>query len=122
MHGSGRLIAVLEPRSATSRRNVFQKQWPEALSQADTVLIAPLYQPHKIAEDQRLDVDSVVSELLAMGKTARLLDVAGMVEYLSAESEHGDTVVVMSSGGFDGLIDKLLAALGGRASLRPSPS
>lgn len=122
VHGSGRLIAVLEPRSATSRRNVFQKQWPEALSQADTVLIAPLYQPHKIAEDQRLDVDSVVSELLAMGKTARLLDVAGMVEYLSAESEHGDTVVVMSSGGFDGLIDKLLAALGGRASLRPSPS
>ena len=113
VHGDGRLIAVFEPRSATSRRNVFQQDFPAALAEADETLLAPLFAPEKIAEAERLDVARVVTDLEARGRSAALLPTPeAMVEKLVREGRPGDTVVVMSSGGFGGLIEKLLAALG----------
>src|SRR5207244_9618272 len=41
-HGPGKLIAAFEPRSATSRRNVFQQGFCESLSVADEVVLAQL--------------------------------------------------------------------------------
>ena len=48
--GPGKLIAAFEPRSATSRRNVFQNEFADALSVADEVVLAPLYAPEKVPE------------------------------------------------------------------------
>ena len=48
VHGAGRLIAVFEPRSGTSRRNVFQEQFVGALASADEVVLAPVFAPEKI--------------------------------------------------------------------------
>lgn len=109
--GGGRLVAVFEPRSATSRRKIFQDQYPQALAVADEVVLAPLFAPEKIPEEQRLDIDAVAGELRAMGRLAWVLDVESTVERLAESLAPGDTVVVMSSGAFGGLHEKLLAAL-----------
>src|SRR5262249_25442176 len=46
--GSGKRVAVFEPRSASSRRSVFQTQFADALTAADEVVLAPLFQPEKV--------------------------------------------------------------------------
>jgi len=112
VHGPGRLVAVFEPRSATSRRAVFQDDLPEALSRADHVVLGALHAPEGIPAAERLDPARVVAELDRRGIEAlHLPEVGDIVEHLAAWCESGDAVVVMSSGGFGGLIDRLLAAL-----------
>ena len=49
-YGPGKLIAAFEPRSATSRRAVFQHDFADALSVADEVVLAPLYAPEKVPD------------------------------------------------------------------------
>jgi UDP-N-acetylmuramate: L-alanyl-gamma-D-glutamyl-meso-diaminopimelate ligase len=114
VHGSGRLIAVFEPRSSTSRRNVFRYDLPQALRCADQVFVAPLYQPEKVPAHERLDIQGVIADINATNCPASLLPVDQIVTQLAASCTPGDTVVVMSSGGFDGLIDRLLHALEAR--------
>lgn len=114
LHGPGRLWAVFEPRSATAKRNVFQTDLVTALAEADGALIAPLHAPEKVPAGERLDPDRVAADLRALGREAACLaPVEVMVEYLAPRLTEGDTVVVMSSGGFDGLPGKLLARLNG---------
>jgi len=111
-HRRGNLVAVFEPRSATSRRKVFEKIFPEALAVADRVVLAPIFAPEKIPAEDRLDLDSVLAGIHARGKEAALLPNADAIaEELAASLVPGDTVVVMSSGGFDGLHEKLLDGL-----------
>src|SRR5205823_15086587 len=62
-YGPGKLIAAFEPRSATSRRAVFQDDFADALSAADEVVLAPLYAPEKVPEGERLDVEKVAADL-----------------------------------------------------------
>jgi UDP-N-acetylmuramate: L-alanyl-gamma-D-glutamyl-meso-diaminopimelate ligase len=111
-HGEGRLVAVFEPRSATSRRSVFQQRFVEALAVADRVVLAALHAPEGIPREQRLDPGKVVADLERGGTAAALIaEVPQIVEHLLQTCREGDTVVVMSSGGFGGLIERLLAAL-----------
>jgi UDP-N-acetylmuramate: L-alanyl-gamma-D-glutamyl-meso-diaminopimelate ligase len=112
-HGKGRLFAVFEPRSATSRRAVFQQDFADAFSVADEVVVAPLYDPHKIPEAQRFDPERMAADLRGRNVPARLIDgVDAIVQQVAERSKPGDTVVVMSSGSFGGIHDKLLARLG----------
>jgi UDP-N-acetylmuramate: L-alanyl-gamma-D-glutamyl-meso-diaminopimelate ligase len=111
LHG-GRVIAVFEPRSATSRRSVFQREFAVALGTADAVLLAALHAPEGIPEAERLDPRRVVADVQAAGTPAFYFErVEEIVEQLVELCRAGDTVLVMSSGGFGGLIDSLLAAL-----------
>jgi UDP-N-acetylmuramate: L-alanyl-gamma-D-glutamyl-meso-diaminopimelate ligase len=59
-----------------------------------------------------LSVEAVVSALTASGIHARVIPhVPEIVETIAREAREGDRVVIMSNGGFDGIHDKLLAAL-----------
>lgn len=111
--GPGRLIAAFEPRSATSRRKVFQDAFATALTVADEVVLAPLYQPEKLPPDDRLDVEALAKDLRNAGIPARVIEsVDATVERLAERAVPGDTVVVMTSGSYGGLHDKLLERLG----------
>jgi len=111
--GPGKLIAAFEPRSATSRRAVFQRDFADALAVADEVVLAPLYAPEKIAADQRLDVERVAADLRREDVPARVIGSADdMAVHIAERSVPGDTVVIMSSGDFGGLHEKVLEALG----------
>jgi len=112
-HGPGKLIAAFEPRSATSRRNVFQADFADALSVADEVVLAPLYAPEKVPEGERLDVERLAADLRRVDVPARLVPtVEATVAHIADRASPGDTVLVMSSGDYGGLHEKLLARLG----------
>jgi UDP-N-acetylmuramate: L-alanyl-gamma-D-glutamyl-meso-diaminopimelate ligase len=111
-----RVWAIYEPRSATSRRNIFQREIAEALSLADYITIPALFKPEKVPEGERLDENRLVQDLRAMGRTAwHLGDVASIIRKVCEEARSGDLIVIMSNGGFGGIYEKLPAALGSSA-------
>lgn len=111
--GPGKLIAAFEPRSATSRRNVFQTGFVDALATADEVVLAPLYAPEKVPAGERLDVEQVAADLRSRDVPARVIATPdATAEHVSERAAPGDTVVVMSSGDYGGLHEKLLLRLG----------
>jgi UDP-N-acetylmuramate: L-alanyl-gamma-D-glutamyl-meso-diaminopimelate ligase len=107
-----RLWAIFEPRSNTTRRNVFQRELPDALGLADAVCVSAVPDPEKFAPDERLDPEQVMADIRSKGVPAFYeTDADAIVERLKAEAGDGDVVVVFSNGGFDGIHGKLLAAL-----------
>jgi UDP-N-acetylmuramate: L-alanyl-gamma-D-glutamyl-meso-diaminopimelate ligase len=112
-----RLWAIFEPRSATSRRRVFQEEFPKAFHGADRVIIADLFAPDKIPQDQRLDPRRVVRDLVADGVQALFGPTPEeIIKTMGPELQEGDVVCIMSSGGFGGLHEKLLSVLRERRS------
>jgi UDP-N-acetylmuramate: L-alanyl-gamma-D-glutamyl-meso-diaminopimelate ligase len=107
-----RLWAVLEPRSNTLRRKVFQHELAQSLSLADEVVLADVFKSEAIPEAERLNPAAVVAEVNANGKPARLLSNAdAIVETISTELRSGDVVAILSNGGFGGIYEKLPAKL-----------
>jgi len=112
-YGPGKLIIAFEPRSATSRRSVFQADFADALSVADEVVLAPLYAPEKVPEGERLDVERLAADLRREDIPARLIaSVEETAAHLADRAAPGDTIVIMSSGDYGNLHDKVLRRLG----------
>ncbi|MGB9031461.1 MAG: UDP-N-acetylmuramate:L-alanyl-gamma-D-glutamyl-meso-diaminopimelate ligase [Acidobacteriaceae bacterium] len=113
------LWAVLEPRSNTLRRNIFEGELVDSLSLADHVVLAGVFHSEQIPKAQRLHPENVVSALQRAGKDAVLLQNAdAIVTNLAPRLGSGDVVAILSNGGFDGIYEKLPAALERRS--RPS--
>ncbi len=111
--GEGRLIAIFEPRSYTSRTRVFQQDYARAFADADRVIVAAAHPPGKVPEGQRLSEPELVESVRRGGTPAELVPtVDAIVERLAAELRDGDRVVILSNGGFGGIHAKLLQALG----------
>ena len=107
-----RLWAILEPRSSTLRRKVFQSELAESLSLADQVVLAGIFKSEAIPEPDRLEPEAVVAALEASRTPARLLETAdAIVELIAPELREGDVVAILSNGGFGGIYDKLPARL-----------
>lgn len=125
--GGRRLWAIFEPRSNTSRRNIFQDHYAQAFGAADLVVIAPPQDLERIAEDERMDAGRLVRDLRAGGTEAFLWGVApsggaesllgadaiaaDIASRLVANAMPDDVIAVLSNGGFGGLHGKLLAGL-----------
>lgn len=109
-----RLWAVVEPRSNTLRRNVFEQELTDSLSIADQVILAAVYQATNIPADQILHPEHIVQALQARGCSARQLhDVTAIIDHLTQNLQSGDVVAILSNGGFDGIYQKLPEALRG---------
>jgi UDP-N-acetylmuramate: L-alanyl-gamma-D-glutamyl-meso-diaminopimelate ligase len=108
-----RLIAVYEPRSATSRRKTFQVEFAEAFAHADEVIVGRMFDPGKIPATERFDPERLALDLHRAGtKASYTPDVENIVKQLAASAAPGDVVCVLSSGSFDGLHDRLLDEIG----------
>ncbi len=108
-----RVWAVFEPRSASSCRRIFQRDFTRAFGEsgADETLIATVFRS-SLPEHERLSVDDLVKDLCAAGRRARYVGgVDSIVDTIVNERRDGDVVVVMSNGGFDGLHRKLVTRL-----------
>ena len=115
-----RLWVVFEPRSATTRRRVFQEAYVDALSRADRVVIAEVHRRDELAAHERLSEERLVEALKARGVAAWFHpDTASIVAQVSGEAQDGDLVVVMSNGGFDNIHERLLTALRQKAEAQP---
>ena len=109
-----RLVAVFEPRSWSSRLAVFQQEYAKAFMPADYVIVAGVFDTRKATEKgDVLDTAKLIEDIAAQTKPAfAIRDVDEIVERLSSELRSGDVVAIMSNGGFGGIHEKLLAALG----------
>jgi len=109
-----RIWAVFEPRSNTSKRNIFEQEFADALSLADRIIVAPVHQPEKIPDGERLSVNNVIRSINRHcgDERARLGgNAAEIASVVGREAQSGDLVLVMSNGGFDNIHEKILAAL-----------
>ena len=107
-----RIWAVLEPRSNSMRRKVFEESLPKALAQADRVILGGVFRAQQLGDESRLDLDSVAEGVRQIGKDAHVFPNAGRIaDYLAGEVKEGDLLLVMSNGNFDGLCEKLLERL-----------
>ena len=105
---ASRLWAVLEPRSNTLRRNIFEQELVEALGIADEILLAGVFKQESIPERERLHPETIHNALRAAGHSAGLH--AGADEIVAAivpRLRSGDVVAILSNGGFDGIYEKL---------------
>jgi UDP-N-acetylmuramate: L-alanyl-gamma-D-glutamyl-meso-diaminopimelate ligase len=99
-----RLFAVLEPRSNTLRRNVFEDALVESLALADEVVLASVFKSESIPEVERLHPEGVVARLNARGTPAELgKDADAIVKSLAPRLKCGDVVAILSNGGFGGI-------------------
>jgi UDP-N-acetylmuramate: L-alanyl-gamma-D-glutamyl-meso-diaminopimelate ligase len=103
-----RLWAVLEPRSNTLRRNVFQRDLAQSLALADEIIIANVFKSDAIPAAERLDLTAVTAAVQGLGRRARIVaDADGIVELVAPELRAGDVVAILSNGGFGGIYQKL---------------
>ncbi len=113
-----RLWAILEPRSNSMRRKVFQEALPKALALGDRVVLGGVFRAQQLGDENRLDPETVAASVRALGKEARVIPGSDAIaEHLAAETKPGDLVLIMSNGSFDGLCEKLLKKLGANVQL-----
>jgi UDP-N-acetylmuramate: L-alanyl-gamma-D-glutamyl-meso-diaminopimelate ligase len=112
----GRLLAVFEPRTNTSRRKLFQEDYAQALRAADIVVVL------EVPDEPIYSATGEVKELLSARELAITLaendcvadsfaSVDDIVAHLEEISRPGDTVLIMSNGAFGNIWEKLLSAL-----------
>jgi UDP-N-acetylmuramate: L-alanyl-gamma-D-glutamyl-meso-diaminopimelate ligase len=110
--GGGRLVAVFEPRSFTSRTRVFQESFAEAFTAADAVVVAAAHLPGKVPEAERISERELVAGIQRRGTEAVFLpSVEAIVAHLADHVAEGDRVAILSNGGFGGIHGRLLDAL-----------
>jgi UDP-N-acetylmuramate: L-alanyl-gamma-D-glutamyl-meso-diaminopimelate ligase len=110
-----RIWAVFEPRSNTTRRNVFQTELVAAFADADAVVVSEVARLEQLAAHERLNPMKLIQDLTESGKSASYLpDVDSIVSHMAGHAEGGDVVCVFSNGGFGGIHGKLLERLARR--------
>jgi UDP-N-acetylmuramate: L-alanyl-gamma-D-glutamyl-meso-diaminopimelate ligase len=107
-YANSRLWVVLEPRSNTLRRNVFERELVESLALADEVILSGVFKQESIPEGERLHPEAVVRGLHAAGRPAVLCANAdAIVDAIAPRLQANDVVAILSNGGFEGIYEKL---------------
>jgi UDP-N-acetylmuramate: L-alanyl-gamma-D-glutamyl-meso-diaminopimelate ligase len=99
-----RLVTVFEPRTNTSRRNVFQKEFVDAFEEADVAICSEIYKSEKIPLGERFSPERWAYELKLRGKEAYwFAHPEEIIRFLVDQCKPDDVVLVMSSGHFENL-------------------
>jgi len=107
-----RLIAVFEPRSNSSRLNVFQGRYASSFDMADRIFVPEPIHMDKIPEHKRFSSRRLAKDLIDRGLRALYSpDTDHLLEQLVQEAKEGDVILVMSNGSFDDLPRRLLKEL-----------
>jgi len=114
----GRKLHVLfEPRSNTTRRNVFQESLPESLSGADEVTLTEVARSEQLDATERLDVGNISSTLRTRGiPCAIIADAREIASHVVPAARHGDVLAFFSNGSFGGAIEDTIKALENRST------
>ena len=107
-----RLWAILEPRSNTLRRRVFQRELSEALGIADQVVIAAIFKSEAIRKKNGF-IRKQLSRISSAAEFPRSYCPAAdeIVDAVAPRLVDGDVVAILSNGGFGGIYEKLPARL-----------
>ena len=108
-----KIWAIFEPRSNTTRRNVFQTELADSFADADAVVVSEVARLEQISALERLNPEKLMQDLKISGKDAAYLpDVDAIITHVVKGVQGGDIVCVFSNGGFGGIHGKLLERLG----------
>jgi len=107
-----RLIAVFEPRSNSSRRNVFQETYVTSFDKADVIFLPEPPLTEKIPPSERFSSAKLVEDLDRRGLVAYYFQGTDiLLEALQKNARSGDVFLFMSNGAFDELPKRLLESL-----------
>jgi UDP-N-acetylmuramate: L-alanyl-gamma-D-glutamyl-meso-diaminopimelate ligase len=110
--GKGRLIAVFEPRTNSSMRNVFQEDYARAFDAAEMICIRKPPLLEKIPPEERFSSERLVKDLTQKGKNAFYFsDTEAILDFLVQNVRPLDMIFIMSNGGFDNIHERLLQRL-----------
>jgi len=119
-HPNRRIWAVFEPRTASTKRKVFEEDYIRAFAAADRVVFAPMHRPDKVPEAERLSLENVVERLRRDGKPTDMVTAGeDMINFIIQHIARGDIVLFMSNGDFSGMPSLLVEKIA--ASGKPSP-
>jgi UDP-N-acetylmuramate: L-alanyl-gamma-D-glutamyl-meso-diaminopimelate ligase len=104
-----RLIAVFEPRSNSSRRNVFQSRYALSFDNTDLIMIPEPTMMEKIPLEERFSSQKLVWDLKEKGLNASYFqNTDQLLDALLKEARKDDVILIMSNGAFDNLPKRLL--------------
>ncbi|MFO7810877.1 MAG: Mur ligase family protein [Candidatus Delongbacteria bacterium] len=103
-----KIIAAFEPRSNTTKRNIFQDELAQALSIADYVAIGKIDREDQLTSEEKLDMNKLLGDIKTKGKTAVHYDDSGEIaEYIKSKADENSVILIMTNGSFDGIFNKL---------------
>ena len=110
--------AVFEPKSISSARKDFEEGYIRAFHDAERVVIGPVYHQERYltryGADKMMSVPAIVDSLARDNIRAEWIeDVDQIAETIAREAGHNDVILVMSSGSFGGVHEKILERLKG---------
>jgi UDP-N-acetylmuramate: L-alanyl-gamma-D-glutamyl-meso-diaminopimelate ligase len=106
------LVAVFEPRSNTSKRDIFQKEYSEAFGFADESILSDVFMPEKVTNGLILDVEKIVCDLKKNHKIAHhMAHTNQIIEHIAQTAQKPTAVLIMSNGNFDDIHKRLIQRL-----------
>ncbi|MCB0323542.1 MAG: hypothetical protein KDD69_08210 [Bdellovibrionales bacterium] len=111
-----RILAVFEPRSNTSRRGYFQKEYESCFQAADAAYLLEVKDAggysNTGSDFTPLDVGEIIASVKRSGREAQSFgSVAALRTHLVDQARSGDLIVLMSNGDFGGLPGTLVQAM-----------
>lgn len=111
-YSSQRLIAVFEPRTNSSRRSIFQKDYVKAFDAADLVIIREPVPLESYSVGDLFSAIKLSADLSKRGvKNVCFGNATEILDYLAKELQAEDIVAVLSNGGFENIHERLLEQL-----------
>ena len=108
------IISLFEPRSATSHRKVFQKEFSMSFKRSRAVFLTEVFNKSKVAPANRLDVKKLVKDTLRNSKVINSFYNKNPEEIIKNLSKYIDTlksdkivILAMSNGSFGGIYPSL---------------
>lgn len=109
-----KIISLFEPRSATSHRNVFQKEFSKCFLGSALVFVTEVYNIKKVPKKEKLDVKKLCQKTL---KESRALGIycknpkdliSKLKKMLIALKDENIVLLAMSNGSFGGIYGELV--------------
>ena len=109
---SSRLLVAFEPRTNTSRKAVFQKEYASAFDAADLVFVRAPLPLDNVSVEEQFSSKKLADDLMAKGIFAQsFADTDAIIEALAQHAQSGDKIIVLSNGGFDHIHERVLQRL-----------
>ena len=110
-----RIWAAFEAKSNTSRRAVFQDDYPAAFGAADIVILSEPWRKDSLADDEKISIPKLAETIRAQGKETHLIpDPADIANYLAEHAQPGDLFAGLSGSAFGDVHARLLRQLSER--------
>jgi UDP-N-acetylmuramate: L-alanyl-gamma-D-glutamyl-meso-diaminopimelate ligase len=103
-----RLITIFEPRSNTSRQNIFKDSYIESFLDSSWVILRDVEKHRLIPDEKLLNVKELISELKSKNIKADFgKNGDDILSILNGRIRKGDIILIMSNGGFDNIYENI---------------